>query len=152
MVMRLYERFLEDEGEYQLVEKYWHDLVERAAASSGQAGEWLRWIPRTTPNGTPVERDGNPIADGRSQRLNRGFRIIQHRASEDEIEISAWLKAYEEEFTDLPRDELVINLSLSEESSRLAERLLREWMTPAVSPTEMAAFIFKALPRAKDPL
>ena len=104
-------------------------------------GEWQPWIPRHYADGTPFELDGNPIYDRCSQRPNRAFRIIQHRPIGNELEIVAWLKSYEEEYVDLPGDELVINLSLPLESAQLAQVLLRKWMTPTTTKEEMQSFI-----------
>ena len=141
MTRRLFPDFLDNAEQYQASERYWEQLVGEVAESLGQPGEWHRWIPRRYADGTPFELDGNPIFDGRSQRLNRAFRIIQHRPLGNDIELAAWVKTYEEEFTDLPREELVINLSLSEESTQLAKALLHKWMTPATTKDEMESFI-----------
>src|SRR5262249_46854120 len=78
VVHKLFESFLEHEDEYRACERYWRELIADAAASIGQPDEWRSWIPRHWANGTPMERDGNPIADGRSDRLDRAFRIVQH--------------------------------------------------------------------------
>src|SRR5690348_682893 len=140
MATRLFESFLDDPEQYRDSEKYWELLVSSIANSLGQTGEWPRWIPRQYADGTPMEADGNPIFDGRSERLDRAFRIIQHRPIGDDVEIAAWLKTYEAEYTDLPRHELVINLSLSQESADLARVLLRKWMSPEATPDEMLRF------------
>jgi hypothetical protein len=145
MVRKLYENFLDDRKQYKACEGFWEQLVQNIAESLGQTGEWQRWIPRQYADGTPFELDGNPIFDGRSQKLNRAFRIIQHCAAGNELEIAAWLNSYEEEYTDLPRHELVINMSLSQESAQLAEVLLRKWMTPTTTTDDMQAFITKIL-------
>jgi len=73
--------------------------------------------------------------------MRRAFRIIQWAPKGYEPELAAWVKSYEEEFVELPRHELVINLSLSDESARLSEKLLRKWMTPETTPAEMEKFI-----------
>jgi len=153
MVTLLFKDFLRDADEYAACERHWQELVEHTAATLGQTGEWARWIPRTYPNGKPVERDGNPISDGRSHRLNRGFRVIQHEASEDGLELAAWLKTHEEEFADFPRDELVINLGLSVESSAIAARLLSSWMKPTTTRATMEALIAEVFPaKNEDPM
>ena len=146
MVNRLFENFLNDPEEYQASERYWEDVVKSIAQSLGQEDEWNRWIPRSYPNGTPVELDGNPIIDGRSMKINRAFRIIQHEPVNDELELAAWLKSYEEEYSELPNEELVINLSLSAESAELAKKLLHRWMVPTTTVGEMQTFIRDVLP------
>lgn len=143
MIHPLFQNFLDSTEEYKACEIYWEQLVNDIAQSLGQPGEWPRWIPRTYADGTPLDSDGNPIFDGWSERLDRAFRIIQHPATSNEVEISAWLKSYEEEYTDLPRDELVINLSLSQESAQLAESLLHLWMVPTTTTDEMQSFILE---------
>jgi len=145
----MFENFLEDVEQYAACERYWEQLAQEIAESLGQTGEWQRWIPRQTPNGTPCELDGNPIYDARSERLDRAFRIIQHSAVSDEVEIAAWLKSYEEEYIDLPRNELVINLSLSQESAQLAKALLYKWMTPDTTPSDMRSLIDEYLVSVK---
>lgn len=142
----LFRNFLRDPDEYTACERYWQELVTRTAASLGQVGDWVGWIPRHYPNGKPVERDGNPISDGRSLRLNRGFRILQHEASAEQLEFAAWLKTHDDEFSDFPRDELVMNLGLSVESSEIAERLLLNWMKSTTTTTMMEALIAKVFP------
>jgi hypothetical protein len=141
VVHKLFGDFLETPEAYHACEQYWEQLVREIAVSLAQAGEWERWIPRHFANGTPFELDGNPIFDARSKKLNRAFRIIQHRPEKDELEIAAWIKTYEEEYIDLPRAELVINLSLSQESADVARRLLVLWMTPTTTVDEMQLFI-----------
>jgi hypothetical protein len=146
LVHKLFESFLDDPNQYRACEQYWEELTSKIADSVGQGGEWQPWITRQSPNGTPVELDGNPISDGKSEKLDRAFRIIQHRPQGDELEISAWLKHYEAEYADLPRDELVINLSLSEESADLVRALLKKWIVPETTSDEMAKLIQISLP------
>ena len=141
MVKKLFDDFLESEEQYKACERYWEQLVQDTATSLGQVGEWQRWIFHGYADGTPLEQDGNPIFDGWSKELGRAFRIMQHRAIGNDLEIAAWLKRYEDEYTDLPANELVINLSLSQESAEIAKALLYKWMTPATSPDEMQSFI-----------
>lgn len=138
MIKPLYEDFLDSPAAYRACKDYWKNLTTDLASAIGQAGEWSPWIPRHYANGLPIELDVLPIWDGRSKRLNRAYRIMQHRPLGDkEIDLSAWIKQYEEEYSDLPRSELVINLSLSEESMRLATVLLQKWMTPETTAEEM---------------
>lgn len=149
MVHKLFESFLDSEDQYRACERYWEMLVIDVAKSLGQPNEWPRWIPRQYANGAAMELDGNPMFDGRSQQLNRAFRIIQHRAMGDDVEIAAWLKTYEAEYSDLPRHELVLNLSLSGESADLARRLIGKWMLPATTADEMAEFVRSNVPKSE---
>jgi hypothetical protein len=148
MTHKMFEKLLEDVEQYAACERYWEQLGQEIAESLGQTGEWQQWIPRQSPNGTPYEKDGNPIYDARSERLDRAFRIIQHSAVSDEVEIAAWLKSYEEfEYRDVPDNELVINLSLSQESAQLAKALLYKWMTPDTTPSDMRSAIDELIER-----
>jgi len=151
LVHKLFESFLDSDDQYRACERYWEKLVFDVAESLEQPGEWPRWVPREYADGTAMDRDGNPILDGRSERLNRAFTIIQHRPTGDEVEIAAWLKAYEPEYTDLPRHELVLNLSLSEESAALARKLIRKWMSPATTPDDMGEFVRNNVPQSEHP-
>ena len=142
MVRILFGDFLENKEQYEACEVYWIQLIEEIAQSLGQAGEWQQWMSRTYGDGiTPLERDGNPIADARSQKLDRALRIIQDRVTDDEFEIGGWVTT-EKEFLDvLPKDEMVIWLTLSEESAEAAKQLLEKWMTPETTPAEMKTFM-----------
>jgi hypothetical protein len=150
MVHRLFEDFLDNPDCYAFVEQYWKNLVHDAELSVGQDGEWQPWIPRHYADGTPFELDGNPIFDGRSKKLNRAFKILQHPSVGNGLEIVAWLKTYEKEYSDLPHEELVINLSLSQESARVAKELLIKWMAPDTTAHEMQLFIPKHLALYKE--
>jgi hypothetical protein len=146
MVHIIHERFLEDSDEYQAAEDYWVKLAKGVAKELG-VEEWKSWISRSYADGTPWEQDGNPIFSARSEELERGVRVMQHTPTSDDIEIAAWLKNYPEEFIDLPRDELVINIGLSEESGEKARQLLRIWMSPQSTPGEMQDAIEHLLPQ-----
>jgi hypothetical protein len=143
MIHKLFENFLENTEEYTASEMHWKKIIDKIERSLQQEGEWKPWIPRQFANGTPIGSDGNPIFDGFSRKLNRAFRIIQHRAVDNDLEFVAWIKKYEAEFTDLPGSELVINLSLSVESSKLATELLSKWMSSKINLKEINSFIKK---------
>lgn len=146
MAQKLLESFLDNPEQYRMAEQYWESLVAEVAKSMNQTNEWHQWIPREYADGTPIEADGNPIFDGRSDVLNRAFRIMQHRSIGDDVEIAAWTKSYDPEFSDLPREELIINLSLSQESADLVRLLLQKWMRAETTPAEMTSFIREILP------
>jgi hypothetical protein len=140
-VHKLFEDFLDSPGRYEACELYWERLVRDVEESSNQMGEWERWLLRQYPDGTPIEMDGNPMYDGRSRRSNRAFRVLQHRPASEDLEIVAWLKTHDEGYDELPSAELVINMSLSEESGRMARKLLSMWMTPNTTAEQMQRFI-----------
>jgi len=138
----LFQDFIDNPSTYRACEQFWGRLTAGLADSLGQSGQWRPWMPRTYADGTPFpDAKGNPIHDGRSDRLDRAFRIIQQRAAGQHGELAAWLKYYEPEYPDLPRNELVLNLTLSRETAHLAEELLRKWMTPSTTPEEMKVFL-----------
>jgi len=145
-VHRLFEDFLDNEEQYHVCERYWEELVASVAESLGQTGEWKREIWRYG-DGTLWDLDGNPMFVARSEKRDRYIGILQHPAAADRLQIVAYLKRYEEEYTGVStRDELVINLGLSEESAQLAEALLLKWMTPGTTVDEMKSFIRESLP------
>jgi len=135
----LFEHFLKDPAQYDACERYWQDLIRETAISLGQADDWQPWIQRSFMNGTPMERDGNPVSDGKSLKLDRAFRIIQHAPQGERATLTFWLN-HEEEYEELPRDELVILLSLSEETGQVAKELLHHWMMPAMTIDRFRAF------------
>lgn len=147
MARILYENFLSDSDEYSACEEYWQQLIAGIASALDQNSEWERWIPRDRPDGSPVDRDGNPIYDSRSVRQGKGIRIIQHICSGPQVELAAWIKSYEEEFVELPSKELVINLCLSEESANLAEALLSTWMSQDTDVESMRNCINATVPQ-----
>ena len=49
MVQILFKDFLKNKEQYRACEAYWVHLIQKIAESLGQAGEWVRWIPRYRP-------------------------------------------------------------------------------------------------------
>jgi hypothetical protein len=145
MVHKLFEEFLDNPEIYKACERYWERLVRDVEESLNQTGGWERWLLRHYPDGTPVEMDGNPIYDGRSRKNSRAFRVLQHRPVSDNLEIVAWLETNREGYPEIPNAELVLNLSLSEESGQMARKLLSTWMMPNISAEEMQRFIHERL-------
>ena len=135
--------------------QYWDRLTTSIADSLGQAGQWQQWIAETYADGkTPFELEDQDTWGGRSDRLDRAYRIHQGPSVRDRPpRLAAWVKQYEEEYEELPRAELTISLVLTEETARLAEKLLRKWMTPETTIEEMKAFIEEHAPerRSSDP-
>ena len=94
--------------------------------------------------------DGNPIADARSEKLNRGIKIIQYQVIDEKFEIGAWLANTPQEYVNFPSDELVIHLSLSEQTAQLAKTLLVKWMTPEITLEEMQTFMDSVFDELED--
>jgi hypothetical protein len=144
---KLYEDLFVNPETFRAAQQYWKERASVIADSLGQTGHWHEWVPRTYADGKrPFELEDQQIWDGRSDRLHRAYRIYQHPPHGDHTGLAAWVKEYEEEFTELPRAELVLNLSLSDETACLAEELLRKWMNPETTTDEMKAFIAKHAP------
>jgi hypothetical protein len=150
MVKKLLEDFLDSPESYKRAEDLWEKSIDGLAASLHQKGQWKRWIPRHFANGTPMELDGNPIYDARNDGLMRAFRIIQHAPMSDDLEIVGWISACEEEYAELPRHELVINMSLSEESLSEALEILRMWMSPETTVGFMETHLKDTYPPVVD--
>jgi hypothetical protein len=92
---RLLSDFLENPDSYEAAVAFWDRLVTDVERALGQDDEWGPWIPKHYGDGTPMEKDGNPIFDGYSQALGRAFRIIQHPPRFDSLEIAAYIKTYD---------------------------------------------------------
>lgn len=144
-VRHMFPGFLDDETAYSASVSFWERLVRRAERESGQESEWTRWIPTPFADRvTPIDTPGNPILDGFSRRLDRAFRIVQLPPTTTEVEFEAWIKSYREDRSDrsaLPAEELVMVLSLSEESATLVKSLLVAWMDPDVTVDDIEARI-----------
>jgi hypothetical protein len=139
MVRHLFPRFLASEDEYRAAAWFWRDLFTKVATDQGQSGEWFPWQLRTFANGTQIPSDGNPIFEARSEKLGRAVRIIQSPPEATSVEIAAWVDTFDFSEAGGPgfTEELVINLSLSEESAHLSARLIEQWMDRSVSRERM---------------
>jgi len=139
----LYTDFLSNEESYRASEKFWEDMVNSMAATKDQFNEWRPWMARTYGDGiTPLPRDGNPIWDAYSRKLDRAIRIIQHASDSGHVSIGAWVKVEKEDDNiDLPRVELVIHLILSE----IARKLLSKWMEPKTTIDDIESYITTVL-------
>lgn|SRR5690606_32115395 len=146
MVRRLFPDFLENPESYKASELVWTRAAREVAASMHQEQEWQRWIPRHFANGTPMEPDGNPIYDARNDRLKRAFRILQHPPFSQDLELVGWISSAEAEYDQLPNSELVLNLSLSEESLAAAREILGKWMAPETTPESMRSYLAEKYP------
>ena len=146
MVEILFKDFLESDEAFSACVEYWERSVRDLSASLQQSAEWERWALAQYADGVPFPEKWNPIFGGRSRRLNRAFRIIQH-PPENDLVIGAWLYNYGEEWdADMPDSELFVSLSLSQESAVLAQALLCKWMSPDTYAQEMEVFIRQTLP------
>ena len=145
----LFQNFLENSEEYEAAEHFWKDVFAETIRSAGQAGAWAPWRPRHYANGTPLERDGNPIFDARSVRLGRAVQVIQWPAEGGHVGISGWVTQLTvSDDTDNAENvlELTINLSLSEESAAIARALLSSWVDPQITREEMNQRIAQLAP------
>ena len=146
MVRQLFPDFLENPESYRASEFVWAKAALELAALMHQEEQWQRWIPRHFANGTPLEPDGNPIYDARNDLLKRAFRIIQHRPVSQDLELVGWISNSEAEYDQLPNSELILNLSLSEESLAAAREILEKWMSPETTPESMRSYLAERYP------
>jgi hypothetical protein len=137
MVQKHFNDFLNGPENYAACERHWEGVIREIEQSLVESGEWRRWIPRYNVPWTSENADGGVIIDGRSEKLDRAFRVMLHRFVGDDPWVAAWLKTYEEEYVELPREELVISLSPSVESEQIAKNLLKLWMTPSTTLDQM---------------
>jgi hypothetical protein len=144
--VHLFADFITNDASYAAAEKFWSALADEVAAALGQGGEWRSWYPRFYGDRvTPMERDGNPICERRSDRLGKAFKIIQWppgSTADDAAWMTAWVKEWAgdplAEGAGLPDAELVVSLVLTEQSAGCARELLTSWMTPQTTVAQMS--------------
>lgn len=144
MTKPLFADFLEDEQAYRAAEQFWQDLQQEIVRAVDASDDWRRYQPLYFGDGKTVMTPGNPIWDARSDTLGRAFRIIQHAPASDIPEIAAWVERYEDDIytgSAFPAIELVIALSLSEETAEIAREILERWMSETSTVGETEALI-----------
>ena len=144
MAQYLFKNFLADPQQYQAARAYWESTVAQLAAELNQRDEWLPRMATAFGNGSPLPRDGNPIFEARSTRLRRALRVVQEAAETNGPEIIAYLDriggASDEDYM----DELVFRLALSDETARIAQRLIRMWLDERTTRAAAEAAIAEA--------
>jgi hypothetical protein len=152
MVHHLHADFLESEAAYRASQRFWRNVIDEVAKSMLQQNEWTPWEPKHFLDGTPMPRDGNPILDARSERRKRAIRVIQSPPERSDVEIAAWIDAFDFSEAGGPAftEELVLNLSLSEESASIARQLIKSWMDESVSRERMEDFIMSLCARPQS--
>jgi hypothetical protein len=139
MVNYIFPDFLQNPTSYDRARRLWQERIEQAARAHGQ-GTWEPWVQRAKEiRGDDL--DLYPIADGRSDELDRAFSIEQHPPEDDGLTFTAWLTEFPEDWNNFPRNALYMSLVLSEESLQLAEKLLNEWMSPSTTPSSITKTI-----------
>lgn len=136
----MFQGFLNDPETYRQCELYWEKTVAEIAGSFGEADEWNPWQPRYSPNGTPMEKDGNPIFDAWNRRRNRAVRIIQAEATDELVRIAAWLSSPHDS-PYIPAEELVIFPILCPQTAELSKSLLETWISPNTTVADMESYI-----------
>ena len=149
MSSELFEGFLKYPDTYDACERFWDSLVADIAEQYGP-NDWHQWGSRAWGNGTPM-REGNPMCDALSERLDRALRIIQVESDGAQHHVVAWMQHERERHLgfvpdEWPSDELVIVLSLSEETLAVARQLLNAWIDPAASVDQMNDLIARIAP------
>ena len=124
MVKHLHPNFLEDEGVYTSVERYWTDLWEKIDSNlrKGWKQPWFQPLP-------PSIGEGNPIFSAVSLLLRRGIRIILSEPTEKGLEFVAYPDTFGGSIFDpYAIHELVISCALSDEAARIALSLMLPWV------------------------
>ena len=132
----LYANFLSDKRVYNLAQSTWKRLFERLAEKHS-----FTFVPyiNQIQNGRK-EYDGNPIFSAYVASVGRAVRIIQAEPEEGGSFFSAWLDTIELQEGRPPMQELVIDIALSRESKKRAERLVKGWLAEGWGEKEIANF------------
>ncbi len=116
----LYCNFLTDKRLYNLNRGYWKKML----ISLGKELS-IPFYNEHFANGKPFY-DGNPIISAYIPSLKKSIRIIQEVPEMNEVEIGVWTE--DTEFDNENIKELVISLELSQESSKIAKKMIIEWL------------------------
>ncbi|OEZ73747.1 hypothetical protein JAB5_20170 [Janthinobacterium sp. HH103] len=123
----LFADFLEDHAVYAAAEAYWQ---ARLAFLDGQCAPYLR---TAFANGQPFY-DGNPIVNLADRNAGKAARIVQQCPQECGPCYTSFRQAIELAGSDgqhRPAQEMVIVLTLTEDSAQKAVDELRAWFAPA---------------------
>ncbi|MCC7681976.1 hypothetical protein [Janthinobacterium sp. FW305-128] len=122
----LFADFLEDQAAYAAAEAYWQ---ARLAFLDGQCAPYLR---TAFANGQPFY-DGNPIVNLADRNAGKAARIVQQCPQECGPCYTSFGQAIELAGSDgqhRPAQEMVIVLTLTEDSAQRAVDELRDWFAP----------------------
>ncbi|WP_425254330.1 hypothetical protein ACPJXG_11570 [Janthinobacterium sp. NFX145] len=121
----LFADFLEDHAVYAAAEAYWQ---ARLAFLDGQCAPYLR---TAFANGQPFY-DGNPIVNLADRNAGKAARIVQQCPREFGHGYTSFEQAIELACSDgqLPAQEKIIVLTLTQETAQRAEDELRAWFMP----------------------
>ncbi|WP_157751201.1 hypothetical protein [Actinoplanes derwentensis] len=111
-------------------EQRWRDWF---TARSGAVPGWTPWTVVPWPPRTDGDEPGNPVLSARSPDSHRALRVIRHAPapSDPGVVLASWVTRYPEEFSDLPREELVVSLVESPPAIEQAARLVEAWLRAA---------------------
>lgn len=141
MVRHLHKRFLSNAKEYRESENFWCNLCEKSIESNTNNSKWKVWFNTYYADGTPF-LDGSPIYSLISSNKKKGVAIYQEEPTIDNIKITAWMDKFgavdkNDDFV----EELVITCELSEESAKIAEELITEWVKDNTTYKDMEIII-----------
>jgi hypothetical protein len=141
-VMPIYKfkNFLSDPQVYAEAEKYWYDLFRSILATSEKKAQWKKWFDTSFLDGTPI-RDGNPIYSMVSHELRKGVRIIQDEPDPSCPEIVAWMGTFGDYSCEECIEELVISCVLSDETEKVARKLIYAFVVDNLPRQEMEKLI-----------
>lgn len=136
----LFENFLTDKRVYHLNQNFWKNSVRNHLKKEKVKSE--NWLNDRYANGQKMY-DGNPIY---SLLLDaqKAVRIIQEEPECTSPEISAWIKATEDDQQNIMQ-ELVIVLELSNKTKQVALDFIRNWAEKEVQPSDMEELINQKL-------
>lgn len=126
MVTNLYEKFLENQDDYEKSQEHWKKLWDEVISLSSKRSSW-----RTPWMGTGGDhiKDGNPIFCAISQQLRRAVRIIQLEPCEPGLDFQVWLNETEDDPWDPENSqEMVIACVLSDVAGVYARTFLEAWV------------------------
>lgn len=134
--------FQEDPQEYGLAKSFWNNFFKDLVSSYNVSFQTFH----NTQNNEKQFLDGNPIFDAYFPNYHRLIRIIQFLPEPDDLLITAWVDQVdpamlEEGLKPTPIDpnlkyqiipELVIHLALTKNTTKVAEQLIKLWMTEKI--------------------
>lgn len=134
MATNLYPTFLENKRVYNLNQAYWRRLLTDIIKDTDLS--FQSYLNPLGANGQK-EYDGNPIFDAYFPSLSKAIRIIQDVPEDDSNDLSAWIDHIELEEGKPAIPELVIAVTLTQDTASQAQELIRQWIVADVSVVEM---------------
>jgi hypothetical protein len=146
----LFPDFLSSPEAYAAAESFWQAYFAKLAQTYRL--HLTPYLKNQTAGGQPL-RDGNPIYNARLSHSLRAIRIIQTEPeTPDEYYLNAWLDTLALDPQTEPLQELVISLTLSEETLARCEHLALDWWLDGLEHGAMEEKIAEAVALLKPRL